>query len=244
MTRTTLERSTSTSSGSGGGGFRKFLIGVVAVAVIAGVGYAAFTGKIPGQQPEPSPTTISNPPVLIGEDPQLQFLAASDGEGRVRTCVATSVVNDRRCCPVNDTACDDVKIVVIDAVRMPFIARNIKLAWMEGRPSILHKETTDTTRRDIVCGSTFVRRYPGIGSCDEYPFASSLEGGDFGGLLARTEEVHGSEQDCQGGTIRGAYRRYNIAEGDEYIVLISHPEKIPADPWAGQPYIVTGSCEI
>lgn len=56
MTRTTLERPNTTSSGSGAGGFGKVLVGLVVVAVVLGAGYAMLAGKIPAQQPQPSPT--------------------------------------------------------------------------------------------------------------------------------------------------------------------------------------------
>lgn len=41
-------------------------------------------------------------------------------------------------------------------------------------------------------------RFPGAGSCDEYEFASTVEGG----AGARTEEVPIREQNCQGATIK------------------------------------------
>ena len=47
---------------SGGSGLT-FLIGVVVLAVLAGVGYAVLTGNVPGQQPQPAQTASANPPV-------------------------------------------------------------------------------------------------------------------------------------------------------------------------------------
>ncbi|MGH3761171.1 hypothetical protein [Actinophytocola sp.] len=55
---------------------------------------------------------------------------------------------------------DGVGEVIADAAEMPFIARNTKLAWEQGKPAIL---TMDRRRqpanRDAACGG-FVHRHP------------------------------------------------------------------------------------
>jgi hypothetical protein len=66
-------------------------------------------------------------------------------------------------------------------------------------------------------------------------FASSREGGEG----ARAEEVHKDEQNCQGGTISSSYQHRPINEGDAYLVVISNPDKIATEPWAGQEVKVT-----
>jgi hypothetical protein len=132
---------------------------------------------------------------------------------------------------LNRSCASDVKVVVIDAAKMPFIARNIKLAWQDGKPAILHRESAGSrAKRTKACGpSMFTRTLPS-GSCDEYSFASSREGGEG----SRTEQVHQDEQNCQGGTISSAYQYTPINEGTAYLVVIWHPDQIAQQPWAGQ----------
>ncbi|MGQ0840851.1 NucA/NucB deoxyribonuclease domain-containing protein [Actinokineospora sp.] len=163
----------------------------------------------------------SNDPVIVADNGH-QLLVGGDGKSKVEQCTAQVTLTTRQC--------GDVKVVVIDAGKMSFIARNIRLAWAEGQPAILHRESANArAKRGKVCGSSFKKTYP-RGSCDEFSFASSREGGSG----ARAEEVHEDEQFCQGGTISSAYQRLPINEGDAYLVVISNPDKIAAAPWAGQ----------
>jgi hypothetical protein len=83
--------------------------------------------------------------------------------------------------------------------------------------------------RALACPRTFPKQYP-KGSCDEYPFASTSEGG----ANSRTEEVDQDEQNCQGGTLSRAYQNQGIGEGDGFLVVISHPDKIGKDAWQGR----------
>jgi hypothetical protein len=49
----------------------------------------------------------------------------------------------RKCAPCQELTsgqCNDVKFVIIDAARMPFIARNISTAWQAGQPGMLTKD--------------------------------------------------------------------------------------------------------
>jgi hypothetical protein len=159
-------------------------------------------------------------PVIVGEG-DYQFLLGSDGEAEAKKCTAQETLTTRRC--------GDLKVVIINADKMSYIARNIKLAWAEGKPALLHRESTGArAKRGKVCGS-FKKTYP-RGSCDEYAFASSKEGG----AGSRAEEVHEDEQDCQGGTISWAYRNLPINEGERYLVVISRPDRIATQAWAGE----------
>lgn len=140
----------------------------------------------------------------------------------VKHCTADQMLNDRRC--------GDIKIVVISAAKMPFIARNIKLAWTGGSPAELTKNSAlQRVNRAKACGG-FTYRYPDLGSCDEYPFASTEEGGEG----ARTDEVHRDEQNCQGGTLSRAYQSQHIGDGGRFLVVISRPDKIPGRAWRGE----------
>lgn len=185
---------------------------IIVVGLVAVFGVDKVTDVIEG--------IFRGDPVIVGEG-DYQFLVGSDGEAKADECTAQETLTTRRC--------GDLKVVIIDAAKMSFIARNIKLAWVDGKPALLHRESTGArSKRGKVCGS-FKKTYP-RGSCDEFAFASSREGG----AGSRAEEVHEDEQDCQGGTISWAYRNLPINEGDEYLVVINHPDKIATQAWAGQ----------
>lgn len=231
----TIARPRSTGQGpnrSGGSGFVKLLLFIVVAAVLGGVGYLALTDRLPGQQPQSAPSASHNPPVLIGEDPAFQFMTGDDGAPRVRACDPQIIIDTKRC--------DDLKIMIMDAERMPWITMNISLAWATGRPSLLHRQTDGfQQRRDAVCGeAVFKKNYRALGGeCDEFPFAKSAEGG----TTARAEEVPGCEQRSQGGTVSTTYQFRPIAENEEFLVIITHPDKIATSPWTGQEAAAT--CE-
>lgn len=160
------------------------------------------------------------------------------GEGAVTVMVVSNAASDLENCTVQDITstkrCDELKILVIDAVKMPYIARNIRLAWGDRREYLLHRGAQQNRRAnyEASCGSRsgFVIKYPGKGSCDEYEFASTAEGG----AGARTEEVPIREQNCQGATIKNAYyAKPGIAIGEEFLVVIANPDGIAVEPFDG-----------
>lgn len=157
-------------------------------------------------------------PVII-EDNGYQLLVGSDGEGKVRQCTTQVALTTRQC--------GDLKIVVIDAAKMPFISRNIQLAWSDGIPSVLTRNSAkQAANRAAACGK-FVPKYGG--SCDEFSFATTDEGGSG----ARTEEVPLREQRCQGGAVTGGYAKAGVGQGDNFLVVISNPGKIAVKPFTG-----------
>ncbi|MEV6241059.1 NucA/NucB deoxyribonuclease domain-containing protein [Lentzea sp. NPDC051838] len=184
------------------------------VAVVAAVAYFA---------PEAARDVVGNllpsDPVIIGVEAEAVMVADGAGD-RVRQCTAAQVVSQKKC--------GDLKVIIMDAAKMPYITRNIALAWGEGKDFIL---TRSSTPRDAnykaACGG-FVKKYTD-GSCDEFAFASTEQGG----AGARTEEVPSREQDCQGGTIGSAYRWQQIKAGDDFLVVISNPTKVATKPYVG-----------
>ncbi|GLZ30798.1 hypothetical protein Lesp02_29870 [Lentzea sp. NBRC 105346] len=155
----------------------------------------------------------------IGDEPASEYVTSPDGHGKTKTCTAAQVLNDRRC--------GDLKILVIDAKRMSFIGRNIQLAWGQGIPAVLTRNSAkQATNRAAACGS-FVPKYGG--SCDEYAFATTDEGGNG----SRIEEVPLREQRCQGGAIAGGYSKAKIGQGDQFLVVISNPDKIAPTAFTG-----------
>ncbi|MBC6451002.1 NucA/NucB deoxyribonuclease domain-containing protein [Actinokineospora xionganensis] len=159
-----------------------------------------------------------NDPVII-EDHGYQLLIGDDGEAKVRQCTAQVALTIRQC--------GDVKVVVIDATKMPFISRNIQLAWADGIPSILTRNSAkQAVNRAAACGK-FVPKYGG--SCDEYAFATT----DEGGSSARTEEVPLREQRCQGGAVTGGYAKAAVGQGDQFLVVIASPGKVATKSFTG-----------
>ncbi|MEV1116137.1 NucA/NucB deoxyribonuclease domain-containing protein [Actinosynnema sp. NPDC049800] len=170
----------------------------------------------------------------LGGATETSYVVAPAVKPRTDKCTADQLLKDRQC--------DDLKVVQLSAEKMPYITRNIQLAWAEDKPAILHKDApgTDQTKRNTVCGSGVFTKTFSDGSCDEYAFASTVEGGQWANV--RTEEVPLREQNCQGGTLRQEYRRANIQQGDAFIVVITNPEKIATSAYAGSDTAEDQSC--
>jgi len=156
---------------------------------------------------------------LVGEG-ETQFMVAASAASKVHKCIPRQSLADRQC--------GDLKFVVIDAARMPFIARNISTAWQVGKPGVLTKDSAaETVNRRKVCLSSFPR--PHGGQCDEYPFASTRQGGEG----AQEQEVPARENQCQGGTLSRQYLATGIGDGDDFLVVITRPSKIAQGPYHG-----------
>ncbi|MBX8995877.1 hypothetical protein HCH15_06735 [Corynebacterium testudinoris] len=109
----------------------------------------------------------------------------------------------------------------------PFIAHNISSALASGAPSMLTRVTGGeiTANRDAVCRGAARRQLEAEQpkpadmdrpSCDEYPFASSIEGG----AGAHTMWVPQKENDQQGLKMSAFYRNNQIQSGDNYVVEV------------------------
>lgn len=126
-------------------------------------------------------------------------------------------------------------------------------AWgNEGSGSPLTRTTNQTlidANRTAMCGDgTFVNLYPGD-SCEEYPYASTLQSGGNNGLtgaqcaqveavytnnqwfIATLSTVTGNEgcvrghadvtsQNSQGGVLSSFYQQYRVLDGDDYWVAV------------------------
>ena len=117
--------------------------------------------------------------------------------------------------PAGEEPPEDLPTVEIDANRMPTIARNIQSALDEGHPSVLNR----TTDQDLISSNraAATRGFEGAGSPDEYPFASTYQGG----AGARVEEVPLGEQRIQGGVLSRFYAQNGIGEGDPFAVRVT-----------------------
>ena len=102
----------------------------------------------------------------------------------------------------------------IDSQRMPEIADGIKDAQSRGAPDIL---TRTTDRAQIARNrAEATGGFSGVGSPDEYPFASTMEGGSG----AFVKGVPLSEQRIQGGALSTFYRVNDIGHGDKFRVIV------------------------
>lgn len=107
-------------------------------------------------------------------------------------------------------------VLEINSQKMPTIATHIRQAQAT-KPSTLTRITNKNEidrNRENACGN-FVRR-KGI-QCDEYPFASTREGGTG----ASTMGVPASEQRIQGGTISAFYRKNKLKNGSQFTVKVN-----------------------
>jgi len=120
--------------------------------------------------------------------------------------------------------CDCLPTVKFSRTRVPNIAANVAAALL-AHPlwRILHYES-DKSKQDAnrrkACGATICPRPPATNtSCDEFPFASTKEGGTG----AMTMCVPRSEQSSQGGTLGGLYGFYaknNLKDNDPFCVQV------------------------
>jgi hypothetical protein len=113
-------------------------------------------------------------------------------------------------------------VLVVDWKRTPQIAVNDKSAIDLGKPFLLHREANrvkmDENRELAGCKPAWA----GPGSCDEYPFASTMEGG----LGAHIMGVPFGEQSRQGTDISGFYRRNKIGQGDPFLVAVINVSRV------------------
>jgi hypothetical protein len=102
---------------------------------------------------------------------------------------------------------------------MPNIANNVQSALDEGHPGIL----TRTRDQDLIDANreAACHGFCGPGSPDEYPFASTHEGG----AGARVQGVPLKEQRIQGGVLSRFYAKYGIGDGDRFRVIVTGLEK-------------------
>ncbi|WP_206751350.1 polymorphic toxin-type HINT domain-containing protein [Cryobacterium psychrophilum] len=116
-------------------------------------------------------------------------------------------------CGVGGTAASP-PVLLIDSLRVPNIARNVQDALNAGHPSVLNRTTNPLkikANRSAACAG-----FCGPGSTDEYPFASTVQGG----VGARVRGVPLAEQRVQGGILSRFYKLNNIGPGDPFEVKV------------------------
>lgn len=156
----------------------------------------------------------ANDAVVIGEG-ETALMVAADAEAKVVNCETATILAEK--------SCDGLRVLVVDANKMPFIARNTKLAWESGQPAILSMDRArQAANRRAACGGF---RPTHGGQCDEYPMASTAEGG----AGARTEEVPARENQCQG----PSYRTQYPPNSEQFLVVIGRPDLVATGSFTG-----------
>ncbi|MFE6869236.1 LamG-like jellyroll fold domain-containing protein [Kitasatospora sp. NPDC057692] len=125
--------------------------------------------------------------------------------------------------------CRKLPVMVVDGKRTPRIAVNDQSAIDAGHPFLLNalrnQAEADRNRELAGCKSA----WEGPQSCDEYPFASTFQGG----VGAQTLGVPVWEQRIQGPDISGFYARNRIKRGDEFLVLVVNVKRYGGVYYAG-----------
>jgi hypothetical protein len=104
--------------------------------------------------------------------------------------------------------------VKVSAGRYPELADNILNAQKAGHPSVLtHGGNSAANRAAALDGVPNIRTL----SRDEYPFASSLQGG-AGSWIGH---VPVSQQNAQGAILKNFFKQNSIKAGDQYQVIIT-----------------------
>ena len=112
-------------------------------------------------------------------------------------------------------------VFVVDSKKTPEIAKHVRAAQAGGQPRVLHRVSAAVreANRRAVCG-----HWPRGSklSCDEYPFASTYEGGRGASIAG----VPLREQRRQGGALRAFYAKERIrpgvggGPGDPFLVVV------------------------
>lgn len=112
---------------------------------------------------------------------------------------------------------------------LPQIAANIRAIQSRGGYGVpgvhaLHREADEAQQRrnrEKACGARVTGPRPAGKSCDEYPFATTQEGGHTLPAEARGWSwVPESEQNSQGGLVTGFYKANRVLDGDPFYVQV------------------------
>ncbi|PWN34487.1 uncharacterized protein FA14DRAFT_132103 [Meira miltonrushii] len=117
--------------------------------------------------------------------------------------------------------------VTFDCTKVPNICANDFYAInCVGKPTQLNRDSDDATAHRAANACRSPNRCSGnddsSNSCDEYPYASSQQGGK--GAVTRCVPAH--ENSVQGGVISSFYSRNSVENGDAYNVAFSNTNGI------------------
>ncbi|MGW3401848.1 NucA/NucB deoxyribonuclease domain-containing protein [Streptomyces zhihengii] len=224
----------STTTGSGRAGHRDTAFELDPGVNVSTSGYWGKKGTQPrnsGSNPPAKPTIKPSPPKpkfpgLIGIVANLQKgidisstikrylkpgnLSYEEFSERIDRCQSSTGMSISQCA--------NLPMFIVDGKRTPEIAINDKSAQDAGHPMLLHYAARNETQKRHIrelagCGSS----WSGPQSCDEYPFASSEEGG-IGAHLRSVPFI--PEQKIQAMDLSAFYRSNRMKKGDPFLVIV------------------------
>ena len=109
---------------------------------------------------------------------------------------------------------------------MDCLIANTRDAFRFGQPNVLNyhgpnNPDTDKNRREAC--RNFRPIPPDRNSCDEYPYATTIQGGIQGGAGANIRAVNIGEQRRQGGDLSSVYRRIPPGTNGAFQVILVTP---------------------
>ncbi|MFD9412427.1 NucA/NucB deoxyribonuclease domain-containing protein [Streptomyces sp. NPDC059989] len=142
--------------------------------------------------------------------PKPDELSKEEWDNAIASCVATS--------GMAATDCMKLPVFIVDGKRTPEIAINDRSAIDAGHPSVLHREKNKANQKlnRWWAGCNDWKGQGGAQTCDEYPFATTKEGG----AGAQLREASIVEQRYQGGDLNGFYSKNKIKDGDPFLVAV------------------------
>ncbi|MFJ5548737.1 NucA/NucB deoxyribonuclease domain-containing protein [Streptomyces sp. NPDC093225] len=197
-----------------------FISGPGAAAGVEYEGVLSFTDAVATNQQHQNTPVFTTTPIL---PPDYEAVAGS-GDSRTTMRCDNQLRGVRAGCIVKDAT------PTVDMSGLPKIAENIRGIQARGGYGVpgddaraLHRITREATingNRRAVCSRRVVGQPPSSGlSCDEYPFASTKEGGTaLGSFYRGVAWVPRAEQNSQGGLLSSFYRTNRVLENDPFWV--------------------------
>jgi RHS repeat-associated protein len=149
----------------------------------------------------------------MGEGPLLSR-GGQVGMTRITAVAETELLAVTRIMPVAATAEAELPTLRISASKYPELAENIRNAQLAGHSEILtYGGAAQANRRSALEG---LYKIPKILSRDEYPFASTLEGGASSWI----GHIPEWQNRAQGGILKHFYESYGLEYGNRFRVLI------------------------
>ncbi|WP_331733790.1 NucA/NucB deoxyribonuclease domain-containing protein (plasmid) [Streptomyces sp. NBC_01220] len=147
--------------------------------------------------------------------PKPVSLTDEEWEQLVSACVASQ--------GMSEAGCRQMPVFVVDGKRTPKIAINDKSAIDSGHPFVLHYNADSEEGKDNRELAGCRAAWGGPQSCDEYPFASTLEGG----IGAQTMAVpYKPEQIYQRIDLSAFYRSNKLTRGDAFMVTVINVRRV------------------
>ncbi|WP_188282646.1 FG-GAP-like repeat-containing protein [Streptomyces sp. CBMA29] len=131
--------------------------------------------------------------------------------------------------------CKKLPVFVVDGKVTPEIAVHDMMSINSGSPFLLTASRSTVVRdinRTLSGCDRWKEQHKGTGirvrSCDEYPFASTLEGG----IGAKIKDVPRAENNTQGGLMSGFLSANRMVRGDQFLVAVINVRRVYGNRYA------------